>query len=88
VDGREVIDAVLPLWPHMLSRRGVGYLVLVAENKPQQVARWFAAHGMVGVVVATVKAKNEQLMVMRVRWAGDSVATSAPPVAEGGGSGT
>ncbi|KAG4088227.1 S-adenosyl-L-methionine-dependent methyltransferase [Neocallimastix lanati (nom. inval.)] len=37
VDGREVTDRVLPLIPKLLSPGGSFYLLLIQENKPQEI---------------------------------------------------
>ncbi|CAG8571729.1 11109_t:CDS:2 [Ambispora gerdemannii] len=37
VDGREVIDRTLPLVDELLSARGVFYLLVISENKPDDI---------------------------------------------------
>ncbi|CAG8569222.1 8_t:CDS:2 [Funneliformis caledonium] len=37
IDGREVIDKMLPLVDELLSDKGVFYLLLISENKPNEI---------------------------------------------------
>ena len=43
--GREVIDRLLPKLNELLSPRGVFYMVVVAENKPNEIAAALAKDG-------------------------------------------
>eukprot|EP01031_Cornospumella_fuschlensis_P027867 gene27866-33651_t len=66
VDGREVIDKFLPRLKDYLSSRGLCYLILVQENRPEDVSRVLASHGMASQVICQKRAVNEQLMVMKI----------------------
>ncbi|TMW61500.1 hypothetical protein Poli38472_012691 [Pythium oligandrum] len=65
VDGREVIDRLLPLIPSLLSPRGVFYMVVVIENKPKQIGAILGRHGFQMSVVRSTRAKNEQLSILK-----------------------
>ena len=67
-DGREVIDRVLPLVPRVLSPGGVFYLLVVRENKPEDIMatmreRW----GFECTTLLSRQARNERLSVLRMR---------------------
>ena len=65
-DGRAVIDRFLPLVKFLLSPSGRCYLVLVEENRPTELRRYFARQGLTATVVVKRQAVNEGLMIMRV----------------------
>ncbi|OZJ06369.1 hypothetical protein BZG36_00757 [Bifiguratus adelaidae] len=45
VDGRQVIDAVLPKVKHLLSPGGVFYLLVIEENKPKEIMEMMKTMG-------------------------------------------
>ncbi|EQC25890.1 methylase [Saprolegnia diclina VS20] len=63
--GREVIDRLLPLVQHLLSPVGVFYMVIVAENRPKDIARIMAANGFSTTVVRSRQAFNERLSILK-----------------------
>ncbi|KDO17024.1 methylase [Saprolegnia parasitica CBS 223.65] len=63
--GREVIDRLLPLVQHLLSPMGVFYMVIVAENRPKDIARIMAASGFSTTVVRSRQAFNERLSILK-----------------------
>ncbi|OQR85007.1 hypothetical protein ACHHYP_12471 [Achlya hypogyna] len=63
--GREVIDRLLPLVQHLLSDGGVFYMVIVAENRPKDIARIMAANGFDMEVVRSRQAFNERLSILK-----------------------
>lgn len=72
-DGREVIDRLikaeegeLPLLAQILSQRGVFYLIVVAENKPEDISDIVKSYGMDCEEVARKGARNEQLSLLRI----------------------
>jgi release factor glutamine methyltransferase len=65
VDGREVIDRLLPLIGKLLSNRGLFYMVLVDENKPDEIASILSGQGLVASKVVKTKAKNEHLSIWK-----------------------
>ncbi|KAJ3023528.1 HemK methyltransferase member 2 [Thoreauomyces humboldtii] len=68
VDGREVIDRVLPLVPRMLSPRGLFYMVVINENRPEEISeRMRELGGYTSDVVMTRRAGSEGLSIMRFR---------------------
>lgn len=64
-DGREVIDRVLPRVDEWLSPTGVFYMVVVEENKPDEIARVMAEMGFETRTVMARGAKNERLSILR-----------------------
>ena len=66
LDGREVLDRLLPDVGELLSATGRFYLIAIAQNKPRDIMRILEQqHGLVGEVVARRTASNEQLMLLR-----------------------
>jgi len=65
--GRQVIDRLLPLVARLLSPQGVMFMVALEENAPQELARRLRRDGLTTARVASVRAKNELLCVLRVR---------------------
>ena len=63
--GREVLDRLLPHVHEYLAPRGRFYLVVVAENDPDDVARILAADGLRRTTVAAKRARNELLSILR-----------------------
>jgi release factor glutamine methyltransferase len=45
-DGREVIDLLLPKVRDILSPKGVFYLVLIEQNKPQEIIQILKSYGL------------------------------------------
>jgi methylase of polypeptide subunit release factors len=69
-DGRVVIDRLLPLVGAMLSPRGVFYLLLVEDNRPEEIAALMRErYGFRAETVARRKARNEYLSVLKL-WRG------------------
>ncbi|KAJ3189308.1 HemK methyltransferase member 2 [Gaertneriomyces sp. JEL0708] len=66
VDGREVIDRVLPLVDNVLSKNGLFYMVVIRENKPEEIMDYM--HNMGGFKCENVlsrKAGTERLSILR-----------------------
>lgn len=63
--GREVIDRLLPRINSLLSPRGVFYMVVVAENRPNEIAAVLAQDGFAMTVVRSTKAINERLSILK-----------------------
>mmetsp|Transcript_20059 Transcript_20059/g.64973 ORF Transcript_20059/g.64973 Transcript_20059/m.64973 type:complete len:225 (-) Transcript_20059:20-694(-) len=63
--GREVLDRLLPDVTRALSPRGRFYVVVVEENDPDDIARILAADGLERTTVATKRARNELLSILR-----------------------
>lgn len=62
-DGREVIDKVLPLLDDLLSPKGVMFMVVVAENKPEEIAARLG-HAFTSTSVRATRARNEALEIL------------------------
>ncbi|KAL7751123.1 S-adenosylmethionine-dependent methyltransferase [Sorochytrium milnesiophthora] len=64
--GREVIDCLIPTVQDILSDVGVFYMVLLKQNRPEEVAeRMRAAGGFLMEIVAARKAGREHLLVAK-----------------------
>jgi release factor glutamine methyltransferase len=67
-NGRQVIDRILPLIDAILSPHGVFYMVLIAENRPKDVARLMQRSSFGGfhmTVLMSRHAFNERLSVVK-----------------------
>ncbi|CEG48593.1 hemk methyltransferase family member 2-like [Plasmopara halstedii] len=64
-NGREVIDRLLPQINELMSPAGVFYMVVVAENKPKEIAAILARDGFLMKVVRSTRAKNERLSILK-----------------------
>lgn len=65
IDGREVIDNFLPVAVTLLSDNGLLYLLLLAQNKPDEIMSIMASHGFHSSVILKRKAGPEYLSVVR-----------------------
>lgn len=65
VDGRRVLDRLLPLIPELMSPQGCFYLVVVTENKPEEVMALLASSGFSSKYVLSRVAFNEHLSILR-----------------------
>ncbi|KAK3087463.1 hypothetical protein FSP39_006238 [Pinctada imbricata] len=65
--GREVIDRFLPIVPKFLSKSGVLYLVVVKENKPEEIGEIMASHNFEMTTVLTRRSGPELLSVLKFR---------------------
>merc|ERR1719487_381266 len=64
--GRRVIDRLLPQLQHILSRNGACYMVLVEENRPQQITRVLSQDNLYCEIICKRRAKNELLYIMKI----------------------
>jgi len=64
-DGRVVIDRLLPVLPGLLAPSGRCYMVLVEENRPQEVMALLRSRGLSSTVVLKRQARNETLYIVR-----------------------
>ncbi|KAI9488027.1 S-adenosyl-L-methionine-dependent methyltransferase [Zychaea mexicana] len=68
IDGRQVIDALLPFIPQLLSPQGVFYLLLINENRPAEVAEIMRAqYGMQAEIVMERRAGRERQYILRIQ---------------------
>ncbi|KAJ3163237.1 HemK methyltransferase member 2 [Geranomyces michiganensis] len=65
IDGREVIDRLLPLVSDALSDQGVFYMVVVNENRPEELREVMRGFGFEMEVVMGKRAGNEGLKILR-----------------------
>ena len=79
IDGRQVIDEFLlssfsnnnnnnnSKLCSILSAEGVVYMILVEENKPQEVIQLCESLGLQGTVILSRRARNELLHVLKIK---------------------
>ncbi|KAI9596174.1 S-adenosyl-L-methionine-dependent methyltransferase [Syncephalis fuscata] len=65
IDGREVVDRLLPRISQLLSPHGLFYLVTVRENKPQDIIAELAQHGLIGETTCERRSGPERLSILR-----------------------
>lgn len=65
VDGRIVVDRLLPAINSLLSARGCFYMVAVEENKPKQLMRQMTQLGFEAKEVIRRRAFNELLYILK-----------------------
>lgn len=65
VDGREVLNRLLPRVANVLAPGGMFLCILLEQNKPQEVMDILRAHGLACALVSTVGADEEVLYVMK-----------------------
>lgn len=63
--GREVTDRFLPLVSHLLSSSGVFYLVVIKENKTDEIEAVMTSAGLKMTVVKSRKAGREHLSILK-----------------------
>ena len=65
VDGRVVIDRAMPQIIKCLKEDSVGYMVLVDDNKVEEIVDWFEKEGVGSMVLGRRKARNEWLNILK-----------------------
>ncbi|KAG0281231.1 HemK methyltransferase member 2 [Linnemannia exigua] len=65
IDGREVIDEFLPHIKRLLSAKGAFYMVVVNENKPDEIREIMKNDGFDSSVVKTRLAGREKLFILK-----------------------
>ncbi|KAJ2808467.1 HemK methyltransferase member 2 [Coemansia guatemalensis] len=63
--GREVLDQLLPQIPQLLSPSGRFYLVVIEQNKPDDIIQALSVHGLSGERILSRKAGREHLSILR-----------------------
>ncbi|XP_053382219.1 methyltransferase N6AMT1-like isoform X2 [Mercenaria mercenaria] len=64
-DGREVINRVLPLVPQLLSDTGIFYMVVIKENKPEEIGSILGTAGLTMTTVLSRRSGPEFLSVLK-----------------------
>ena len=64
-NGRTVTDRLVAQIPTLLSANGLFYLLLIKQNKPEEVTSYLKGFGVSGELVMERRAANEHLMVYR-----------------------
>jgi len=68
-NGRIVVDRAIPQMAQLLRRpTGVGYLITVDDNIPEELAALFQEHDLSMVPLMRRKASNEYLSVQKISW--------------------
>ena len=69
VQGRRVVDRAIPHIAQILARpHGVGYMITVDDNEPEQLAVAFKELGLNMTPLVRRRAHNEFLTVQKLRW--------------------
>ncbi|KAG2204258.1 hypothetical protein INT46_011575 [Mucor plumbeus] len=67
IDGREVIDQLLPLVKDILSPNGIFYLLLINENKPDQVVQLMKeSYEMNAKIIMERRAGREKQFIVKI----------------------
>ncbi|KAG2176209.1 hypothetical protein INT43_005443 [Umbelopsis isabellina] len=67
VDGREVIDTMLPFVKELLSEKGIFYLLLISENKPAEVIELLQGDGFNAHICLQRLAGREKQFIVKVQ---------------------
>ncbi|KAI0211831.1 Methyltransferase N6AMT1 [Lamellibrachia satsuma] len=67
-DGREVTDRFFPGVPKLLSPRGTFYLIVIKENKQDEIETLMRSYGLKMEVVLTRRSGPEHLSVLKFTW--------------------
>ncbi|KAG0327016.1 HemK methyltransferase member 2 [Podila humilis] len=65
IDGREVIDEFMPYIKRLLSPKGVFYMVVVNENKPDDIRDIMQRDGFDSSIIKTRLAGREKLFILK-----------------------
>lgn len=65
VDGREVTDALIALLPTFIAPRCTVIMVLIAKNKPNEVAALMKEHGFTSAILKQRKVPGEKLYIYK-----------------------
>lgn len=65
LNGREVIDRLLPGISKLLSENGVFYLVVIRENNPEEIVEMMRLLQFKGEVIKDRKVRGEHLFVLK-----------------------
>jgi hypothetical protein len=60
-----VVDRALPIILAAMQPRCIFYLVVVDDNKPEELLAWFSDRGVDSKMVGRRKARNEWLSILR-----------------------
>ncbi|KAF9975703.1 HemK methyltransferase member 2 [Actinomortierella ambigua] len=65
IDGREVIDQLLPFVKDLLSPKGAFYMVVIEENKPEEICDILRKDGFDSAKIRTRVAGRERLHILK-----------------------
>ncbi|GAA5817642.1 hypothetical protein MFLAVUS_011193 [Mucor flavus] len=67
IDGREVIDELLPYIKDILSPQGLFYLLLIEENKPKEIVEIMKnQYGMNAMIIMQRRAGREKQFIVKI----------------------
>ncbi|KAI9309469.1 S-adenosyl-L-methionine-dependent methyltransferase [Cunninghamella echinulata] len=67
IDGREVTDQLLPMVKDLLSPNGIFYLLLINENKPQEVMGILETYGLKSEIMMQRRAGREKQYILKIQ---------------------
>ncbi|XP_011495982.1 PREDICTED: hemK methyltransferase family member 2 [Ceratosolen solmsi marchali] len=65
--GRQVMDKLFPMIPHLLSAKGIFYLLVIKENEPTNILQLFEKFNIIGSIIIERKIQGEHLFVLRFK---------------------
>ena len=72
LNGRVVIDRAIPQIAQLLAKpNGIGYMITVDDNLPEDLQSQFGSHGLTMVPWVRRRARNEYLTVQKLTWSQD-----------------
>lgn len=64
-DGRIVMDKIFDKMDEILSSLGIAYILVIEENKPQEILTLMKKKGFIGSIVLNRRIRGENLFVLR-----------------------
>ncbi|XP_051175655.1 methyltransferase N6AMT1-like isoform X1 [Leptopilina boulardi] len=65
LEGRQVMKKIFPHIPNLLSKNGIFYLLVIKENNPEYIIKYFKQFNMIGSIIAERKIRGEHLYVLK-----------------------
>lgn len=65
LDGRQVMERLFPHIPNLLSENGIFYLLIIKENDPEYIVKYFKEFNIIGSIIAERKIRGEHLYVLK-----------------------
>lgn len=64
-DGRRIMDRVFKEMENILSPNGIAYILVIEENKPNEILNMMQIKGFSGCIVAERRIRGEHLFILR-----------------------